>query len=222
MVCYEKNKTSWNDMYNNVAFNQTIGEKFGFYDNSTTTATSTSDKCDFSNKTAFEYKKWQFSFAREDQEYSNENKIFDMRILLDNPVKYHIVKAEEQNFLILYLICEIAVFALGVYIFAYITGHYWSNRFYRGAVIDQYFKQKANADSDSDDEEKAKVSTFKQFNVPYFYILIENLIDIIYGFLCCLNGCRGFPFRQKWHLVKKANHKLKEQLEITNLIKHVS
>jgi uncharacterized membrane-anchored protein YhcB (DUF1043 family) len=137
-------------------------------------------------------------------------------------VKYHIVKIDEQSFLILYLICEIAVFALGVYIYAYITGHYWSNRFYRGAIVDQYFKQKANVDSESDDEEKAKASTFKRFNVPWVYILMEHFVDVVYGFLCCLNVCRGFPLRQKWHLVRKANHKLKEQLEITNLIKHVS
>lgn len=145
-----------------------------------------------------------------------------MRILLDNKVNYQIVKTEEQNFLILYLICEIAVFALAVYISAHITGHYWSSRFYRGAVMDQYFKEKASADSDSEDEEKGKASAFKQFSVPYLYIVVEHLIDLVYGFLCCLTACRGLPYRRKWRRVKKATHKLEEQLEITNLIKHVS
>ena len=76
-----------------------------------------------------------------------------MRILLDNRVKYHIVKTEDQKFLILYFICEIAVFALVVYIFAFLTGHYWSNRFYKGALIDQYFQVKSKHDSDSENEE---------------------------------------------------------------------
>ena len=137
--------------------------------------------------------------------------------MLNDPVKYHIVKIDEQSFLILYLICEIAVFAAVVYVSAYITGHYWSNRFYRGAIIDSYFKHKLKAhDSDTEDEEKTdfgkvkgKVSTFKKFNVPWLYIMIEHLVNIIYGFLCCLNMCRGLPLRHKWHLVRKANHKLK-------------
>ena len=120
--------------------------------------------------------------------------------MLNDPVKYHVVKIDEQSFLILYLICEIAVVAVVVYVGAYITGHYWSNRFYRGAMIDSYFKHKLTAEPDSDDDEKTgfkkgKVSTFKKFNVPWLYIMVEHLVNIIYGFLCCLNMCRSLPLR---------------------------
>lgn len=52
MVCYEKNKTSWDSLYDGVSFNTTWGDNstwsdksdgFGFYDNST----NVTEKCDY-------------------------------------------------------------------------------------------------------------------------------------------------------------------------------
>ena len=78
-----------------------------------------------------------------------------MRILLDNRVKYHVVSIDDNNFLILFYICEITVFAIAVFIFSYISGHYWSARFYRGALIGTYFKVKSKHGSDSESGEEA-------------------------------------------------------------------
>jgi hypothetical protein len=69
-------------------------------------------------------------------------------------VKYHIIKTDDNQFLLLFLICEIAVFSLITFIIAYITGHYWSDRFYRGAIVDQYFKLKFSKDSDTEEDEE--------------------------------------------------------------------
>lgn len=53
MVCYEKNKTAWNSMYDNIRFNQTWGDDWGFYDNSTNSTVAPPEKCDFQNKSSF-------------------------------------------------------------------------------------------------------------------------------------------------------------------------
>jgi len=120
-----------------------------------------------------------------------------MRILLDTRVKYHVVTIDDNNFLILFYICEIAVFALAVSIIAYISGHYWSARFYRGALIGSYFKVKSSHGSDSESGEEAdetKVGGFRQFGVNYLYPLVEHILEIVYGILCCMFSCNGFPF----------------------------
>ena len=75
-----------------------------------------------------------------------------MRILLDNKLKYQIVKTADNSFYILFFACEIALFALVVYILAFFIGHHWSSRFYRSELMDKYFKQKSKNDSDEEED----------------------------------------------------------------------
>ena len=120
-----------------------------------------------------------------------------MRILLDNKIKYHIVSIDANGFLILYLICEIAVFSMVVFVHAYLIGHYWNARIFRNMLIGNHFKIKSSHGSDSESGEENDSSTpsgFRRFGVNYIYIFIEHAVMIVYGLLCCMVSCRDCPF----------------------------
>ena len=124
-----------------------------------------------------------------------------MRILLDNKLKYQIVKTADNSFFILFFACEIALFALAVYVLAFFIGHRWSNRFYRGELMDKYLKQKSKVDSNHKaDKKKAQhedPSRYSEFNIPYYHLIFEPLIDLLYHLFCFMSTCRSCPFRQK-------------------------
>jgi hypothetical protein len=114
---------------------------------------------------------------------------------------------------------------MAVFVFAYLIGHYWNARIYRNMLIGNHFKIKSSHGSDSESGEENDSSTpsgFRRFGVNYIYIFIEHAVMIVYGLLCCMVSCRDCPFQRRWNLNKKANRKIDEQMEITNIMKHLS
>ena len=139
--------------------------------------------------------------------YDTEEIYFAVDMILESEKQMYII----NSYTFLQLIGDVGGFQSALLLVVMTLGmSYNSNNFSR-SIVEKYFKEKKKV--------ARKNGLYMPIKIPLYYPVCKPCISTFLSLFCFCKSCKFFSIKRNQILLEKGEQKLKDQLEVTKLLK---